>query len=51
VGDSNNDILTAQAARMIPLGVSWGYGRLETKAVPGDYLIIDKPSELLAFIP
>ena len=51
VGDSNNDILTAKAAGMIPVAVSWGYGRLETEAVDGDYLIIDKPSELLAFIP
>jgi phosphoglycolate phosphatase len=50
VGDSNNDILTAQAAGMIPVGVSWGYGRLADEAVEGDYLIIDSPSELLAFI-
>ena len=50
-GDSNNDILTAQAAGMVPVGVSWGYGRLDTEAVDGDYLIINEPSELLAFIP
>ncbi len=50
VGDSNNDILTAQAAGMIPLAVSWGYGRLESEAVEGNYSIIDQPSELLAFV-
>ncbi len=47
VGDSNNDILTAQAAGMLPLGVTWGYGRLETEAVEGDYPIIHKPLALL----
>jgi phosphoglycolate phosphatase len=50
VGDSINDILTARAAGMIPVGVSWGYGRLTDEAVGEDYLIVDKPSELLAFI-
>ena len=50
VGDSENDILTAQAAGMIPVGVAWGYGRLETETAGGDYLIIDEPSELLALI-
>jgi phosphoglycolate phosphatase len=50
VGDSNNDIFTARAAGMIPVGVSWGYGRLPAEAVEGDYTIIEKPSELLAFI-
>jgi phosphoglycolate phosphatase len=50
VGDSENDILTARAAGMIPLGVSWGYGRLETGAFEGECLIIDRPSDLVAFI-
>ncbi len=50
VGDSDNDILTAQAAGMVPVGVSWGYGRLLTEPVEGDYPMIHKPSELLNLI-
>jgi phosphoglycolate phosphatase len=50
VGDSDNDILTAQAAGMIPVGVSWGYGRLLKEPVKGDYPMIHKPSELLNLI-
>jgi phosphoglycolate phosphatase len=49
VGDSGNDILTARAAGMIPLGVSWGYGSLETGEEKQDVLIINRPSELMAF--
>ena len=47
VGDSANDILTATAAGMIPLGVSWGYGRLATEPVEGDYRMIDTPAQLV----
>jgi phosphoglycolate phosphatase len=50
VGDSDNDILTAQAAGMIPVGVSWGYGRLVEVPVEGDYPMIDQPSDLLNLI-
>jgi len=50
VGDSDNDILTAQAAGMIPVGASWGYGRLVNEPVEGDYPMIHKPSELLNLI-
>ncbi len=50
VGDSDNDILTARAAGMIPVGVSWGYGRLMTEPVEGDYPMILQASELLKFI-
>ncbi len=50
VGDSDNDILTAQAAGMFPVGVSWGYGRLLKEPVEGDYPMIHKPSELLNLI-
>jgi phosphoglycolate phosphatase len=50
VGDSNNDILTARAAGMVPLGVYWGYGRLRTEAVEGDYRILEEPGEIIPFI-
>lgn len=50
VGDSDNDILTAQAAGMIPLGVSWGYGRLVNDPVEGMGELMDKPSDILNFI-
>ena len=49
VGDSDNDILTAQAADMIPLGVSWGYGRLESILQNGQH-IINNPRELLTLL-
>ena len=50
VGDSDNDILTAQAAGMIPLGVSWGYGRLVNNPVAGMGNLAEKPSEILNII-
>ena len=49
-GDSQNDMLTARAAGMIPLGVSWGYGGLGTGEEKQDYTVINRPSELLSFI-
>ncbi|MCK4992692.1 MAG: HAD-IA family hydrolase [Bacteroidales bacterium] len=50
VGDSDNDILTARAAGMIPLGVSWGYGRLVNNPVKGMGTLAEKPSEILNII-
>jgi phosphoglycolate phosphatase len=50
VGDSDNDILTAQAAGMHPLGVSWGYGRLEDKPIDGMGNLAERPSEILEII-
>jgi phosphoglycolate phosphatase len=50
VGDSDNDILTAQAAGMIPLGVSWGYGRLVQNPLDGMGRLADTPSEILNLI-
>jgi len=50
VGDSDNDILTAQAAGMIPMGVSWGYGRLVSKPLDGMGTLADRPSGILNLI-
>ena len=50
VGDSDNDILTAQAAGMLPLGVSWGYGRLVNDPVEGMGELMGDPSDILDFI-
>jgi phosphoglycolate phosphatase len=50
VGDSDNDILTAQAAGMIPLGVSWGYGRLVNNPIEGMGTLAKSPSEILSFV-
>ena len=50
VGDSNTDILTAQAAGMPVVAVSWGYGRLRSEGVEGDYPMVDKPSAILDFL-
>jgi phosphoglycolate phosphatase len=50
VGDSDNDILTAQAAGMQPLGVGWGYGRLDRQPVEGMGALIDDPSKIITFI-
>ena len=50
VGDSDNDILTAQAAGMHPLGVSWGYGRLVNNPVEGMGTLAEKPSEIIDII-
>lgn len=46
VGDSDNDILTAKAAGMVPLGVSWGYGRLVHQPVDGMGKLAEDPSEI-----
>ncbi|MGQ1786062.1 HAD family hydrolase [Saccharicrinis sp. GN24d3] len=48
VGDSVVDMQTAQAAGMIPLGVSWGYGKpgMEGDNVP----VIQQPEKILNYI-
>lgn len=50
VGDMKADILTAQNAGMVSVGVAWGFGEEETlKELGVDYLIYH-PSELLALL-
>lgn len=50
VGDSDNDILTAKAAGMQVLGVSWGYGRLLENPVNGMGDLISNPSDIVTLI-
>jgi phosphoglycolate phosphatase len=50
VGDSENDVLTAVAAGMPLVGVTWGYGNPDISAVNGDAWSIGHPSELMALI-
>ena len=49
VGDSRGDLTTAEAAGMVPVGVTWGYGRLAGIPRNGQ-VIIDQPHELLSLI-
>ena len=49
VGDSLGDINTALAAGMVPVGVTWGYGSLESAAQNGQSFI-QQPQELLALL-
>ncbi len=50
VGDSDNDIYTGRSAGMVPVAVSWGYGRLIKEPAEGEYLMIHNPSELIDLI-
>ena len=50
IGDSENDILTAVAAGMVPVGVTWGYGQPDISQVDGRAWSARQPSELLACI-
>lgn len=50
VGDSENDVLTATAAGMMPVGVTWGYGKPDITKVGGSAWYVNHPSELLLFI-
>lgn len=50
LGDSENDIHTAQAGGFFPVGVSWGMRTRQQLEACGAKTIIEMPSELLAFI-
>lgn len=49
IGDSEGDIRTGEAAGMIPVGVSWGYGMMDLARQNG-HPIIDHPNELLKLL-
>jgi phosphoglycolate phosphatase len=46
VGDSVGDLRTSEAAGMMPVGVSWGYGLRDRTLLNGETLI-QHPRELL----
>jgi len=48
VGDSAIDMITATAAGMFPVGVSWGFRTKDELVENGAALLIDHPRELLA---
>ncbi len=50
VGDSMNDLNTATAAGMVPVGVSWGYGLNGGSGEQHQARIINAPAEILDFI-
>jgi len=50
VGDSENDILTAEAAGMVPVGVVWGYGRLGSGEWEGRCPLLEYPWQLAELI-
>ena len=50
VGDSHIDMLTATAAGMYPVGVSWGYRKPSVLLENGARMIIEKPEELYGLL-
>ena len=50
VGDSAIDILAAQAAKMRPVGVSWGFRPRTELAAANASLIADAPADLLTLL-
>lgn len=50
VGDSGVDILTAKAASVRAVGVTWGFRSREELLEAGAELLIDEPNQLLAYL-
>ena len=50
VGDSHYDLKTAMAAGMIPVGVTWGYGKLDITQLEGAIKYVRHPAELVSLI-
>jgi phosphoglycolate phosphatase len=49
VGDSEGDIRTGETAGMIPVGVSWGYGKMDLASQNG-HSILDHPVDILKLL-
>lgn len=49
VGDSNTDMMTANGAKMLPVGVLWGFRGKKELLANGAKIIIKKPQDLLKF--
>jgi phosphoglycolate phosphatase len=50
IGDSENDILTANSAGMIAVGVGWGYGGLANKEEKNRFTLVSEPAQLLELV-
>lgn len=50
LGDSDADMRTARAARMVPLGAAWGFRGREELAAAGAAHVLEKPLELLDWL-
>ncbi|AHE62986.1 HAD family hydrolase [Borrelia parkeri] len=50
IGDSDVDMITAQNAGFLPIGVSWGFRTIEELKESGAKYILSSPSELLDII-
>ena len=50
VGDTAIDMETAQAAGMVPVGVSWGYREVEELWMHGAAAVVTEPSEIRALV-
>ena len=51
VGDTSTDIKTARAARMIPLGVLWGFREEQELRENGAKYILREPRDMLDLLP
>ena len=50
LGDSNTDMLTANAAGMFAVGVLWGFRSAEELKANGARVLIEKPADLLEYL-
>ncbi|MFT5411109.1 MAG: phosphoglycolate phosphatase, partial [Verrucomicrobiales bacterium] len=48
IGDSDVDMLTAKAAGMAAIGVSWGFRSVDELRAAGALQVIESPAELLS---